>query len=53
VIWNTTDRAVVLLGVSNLAVVETEDALLVCALDRAQEVRRVADELFRRRGELL
>jgi mannose-1-phosphate guanylyltransferase len=52
VIWNTTDKAVVLLGVSGLAVVETEDALLVCALDRAQEVRRVADELSRRRGEL-
>jgi mannose-1-phosphate guanylyltransferase len=52
VIWNTTDKAVVLLGVSRLAVVQTEDALLVCALDRAQEVRRVADELLRRRGEL-
>lgn len=52
VIWNTTDKAVVLLGVSRLAVVETEDALLVCVLDRAQEVRRVADELLVRRGEL-
>jgi mannose-1-phosphate guanylyltransferase len=52
VIWNTTDTAVVLLGVSKLVVVQTEDALLVCALDRAQEVRRVADELSRRREDL-
>lgn len=43
------DRLVALLGVDDLVVVDTEDALLVCARDRAQEVRRVVDEL-RRRG---
>lgn len=49
VIWNTTDRAVALLGVHGLVVVETQDALLVCAKDRAQEVRKVVGELARRR----
>lgn len=53
VIWNTTDRAVVLLGVEGLVLVDTPDALLVCPVDRAQEVRGVVDELSRRgRGEL-
>lgn len=53
VIWNTTDKAMVLLGVSDLVVVETEDALLVCRKEAAQDVRRIAGELVRRgRGEL-
>ena len=46
---NTTDKAVALLGVRDLVVVETPDALLVCAKDRAQEVRQVVGELARRR----
>jgi len=45
VIWNTTDKAVTLLGVRDLVVVETDDALLVCAKDRAQEVREVVRQL--------
>lgn len=49
VIWNTTDKAVALLGVRDLVVVETPDALLVCAKDRAQEVRQVVGELALRR----
>ncbi len=54
VIWNTTPLATVLLGVSGLAVVLVDDVLLVCELDRAQELRRVADELSRRgRADLL
>lgn len=50
VIWNTTGKAVVLLGVKRLVVVETADALLVCEKERAQDVRKVADELSRRGG---
>lgn len=42
-------RLVALLGVSDLVVVDTPDALLVCPKDRAQDVRRVVDELRRRR----
>jgi mannose-1-phosphate guanylyltransferase len=42
-------RLVALLGVDDLVVVDTPDALLVCRKDRAQDVRVVVDEL-RRRG---
>ena len=49
VIWNTTDKALALLGVRDLIVVETPDALLVCSKERAQDVRRIVDELIRKR----
>jgi mannose-1-phosphate guanylyltransferase len=42
-------RLVALLGVDDLVIVDTPDAVLVCRRDRAQEVRRVVAEL-RRRG---
>jgi mannose-1-phosphate guanylyltransferase len=42
-------RLVALVGVSDLIVVDTRDALLVCPKDRAQDVRRVVGELRRRR----
>lgn len=35
-------RLVATLGVSDLIVVETDDAVLVCAQDRAQDIRRLA-----------
>jgi mannose-1-phosphate guanylyltransferase len=38
-------RAVALLGVEGLAVIESEDALLVARLDRAPEVRAIVSEL--------
>jgi len=41
-------KMVALLGVSDLVVVETPDALLVCSRDRAQEVRGIVGELQRR-----
>lgn len=41
-------RLVALLGVEGLVVVNTPDALLVCPIDRAQEVKRVVEELGRR-----
>ena len=47
-VWNTTHRAIALLGVSELVLIETPDALLVCAKQRAQDVRRIVDELTRR-----
>jgi mannose-1-phosphate guanylyltransferase len=53
-IWNESGRAVVLLGVSELVVVDTPDALLVCRPERAQEVRRVVEALSRQgRKELI
>jgi mannose-1-phosphate guanylyltransferase len=39
------DRLVALVGVRDLVVVETPDAVLVCRKDRAQDVRRVVAEL--------
>jgi mannose-1-phosphate guanylyltransferase len=43
------ERLVAMLGVEDLVVVDTPDAILVCRKDRAQDVRLVVDEL-RRRG---
>jgi mannose-1-phosphate guanylyltransferase len=39
------DRLVALVGVRDLVVVETPDAMWVCRKDRAQDVRRVVVEL--------
>jgi mannose-1-phosphate guanylyltransferase len=39
------DKIVVLLGVKEMIVVNTDDALLVCAKERAQDVKRVVEEL--------
>jgi len=41
-------RLVALVGVDDVIVVDTPDALLVCHRDRTQDVRRVVDELARR-----
>ncbi len=43
------DRLCVLLGVDDLIVVDTEDALLVCPVSRAQDVGKILD-LMRQRG---
>ena len=43
-------KIVALVGVSDLVVVDTEDALLVVPRERAQEVRRVLQELEARKG---
>lgn len=40
-------KLVALVGVKNLIVVNTDDALLVCAEDRAQEVKQVVETLER------
>ncbi|MCZ6569124.1 MAG: sugar phosphate nucleotidyltransferase [Deltaproteobacteria bacterium] len=45
VVWNTSGRALVLLGVHGLVVIETPDAVLVCAKDRVQDIRRIVDQL--------
>jgi mannose-1-phosphate guanylyltransferase len=38
-------RLIVTIGVENLIIVDTPDALLVCAKDRSQEVKRVVERL--------
>lgn len=41
-------KVVALVGVSDLVVVASDDALLVCARDRAQDVKKVVEEVTRR-----
>ena len=41
-------RVIALVGVEDLCVIETDDAVLVVRRDRAQDVRQVVDELKRR-----
>lgn len=41
----TSGRIIATLGVRDLIIVDTEDAVLVCPRDRAQEVRRLVDAL--------
>jgi len=42
-------RLVALLGVKDLLIVESPDALLVASKDKAQEVKKVVEELYRRK----
>jgi len=44
-------RLVATIGLSNTIVVDTPDATLVCSRDRAQDVKKVVDELKRRKSE--
>jgi mannose-1-phosphate guanylyltransferase len=53
VVATSRKKVVALLGVEGLAVVETEDALLVMPLDRAQDVRAIVDALKAERPELV
>ena len=43
-------RLITTIGVDNLIVVETDDAILVCDKNRAQDVKKIVDEL-KERGE--
>jgi mannose-1-phosphate guanylyltransferase len=45
VVWSETGRVVALIGMDNVVVVDTDDALLVIDRSRAQDVRKVVDEL--------
>lgn len=44
VVVSGSGRMVALLGVSGLAVVDTEDVLLICSRDRAQEVKALVEQ---------
>jgi mannose-1-phosphate guanylyltransferase/mannose-6-phosphate isomerase len=41
------DRLVVTIGLTNIIVVDTPDAVLVCSADHSQEVRAIAEEMAR------
>lgn len=47
-------KLVAMVGLHDLIVVDTEDALLICRRDQAQDVKKIVDELHhRRKNELL
>jgi mannose-1-phosphate guanylyltransferase len=41
-------KLIATIGIRNLVIVDTEDALLICSADRAQDVREVVDQLDKR-----
>ena len=45
------DRLVVTVGLNDVIIVDTPDALLVCHRDRAEEIKPVLDEIARTAGE--
>jgi mannose-1-phosphate guanylyltransferase len=45
------DRLVVTVGLEDVIIVDTPDALLVCARDRAEEIKPVLDEIARTAGD--
>ena len=45
VVWSETSRVIALIGQENTVVVDTPDALLIINRDRAQDVKRLVDEL--------
>lgn len=47
-IIHSTKKLVAVIGLTDIVIIETEDALLVCAKDRAPDVRRAVEELKER-----
>ncbi|HEX5498147.1 MAG TPA: mannose-1-phosphate guanyltransferase, partial [Thermomicrobiales bacterium] len=45
VVWSETGRLIALVGLENIAVVDTDDALLVVNRAEAQAVRRIVEQL--------
>lgn len=45
VVWSESRRTVATIGIDNVVIVDTDDALLVVHRDRCQDVRKVVDEL--------
>lgn len=44
-------RLVATIGLENMIVIDTEDALLICPRDRAQDVKKIVDELRKRKAD--
>jgi len=51
-IYSLTNRLIATLGLTNILIVDTPDGVLVADLHRSQEVRRLTEELERKRKEL-
>lgn len=50
---SATGRTIATLGVEDLVVVDTEDAVLVCSRNRAQDVKQLVDELKQQERDVL
>ncbi len=44
-VQTSSDKMIALVGVENLAVVETENAILICDLNKAQGVKQIVNAL--------
>ena len=53
VVWSESRRMVATIGINNVVIVDTEDALLVVDRGRCQDVRKVVDELKARAQQRL
>lgn len=45
IINSSADKIVGLIGIENMAIIATEDALLVCPKDRVQEIKKIAGDI--------
>ena len=43
-------RLIATIGLENIIIIDTDDALLICSKDAAQDVKKVVDELKRRQA---
>ncbi|OIP95207.1 hypothetical protein AUK40_06225 [Candidatus Wirthbacteria bacterium CG2_30_54_11] len=44
-IYSSSDRLIATIGLQNMIVIDTEDATLICPMDRAEEVKQLVDKL--------
>lgn len=44
-VYSQTDKLIATIGINDLVIVETPDALLICPRDRAQDVKKLVDQL--------
>ncbi len=45
VIYGNSNKLIATIGIKNLVIVETQDALLVCAKDRSQDVKKIVEKM--------
>jgi len=53
IIYGNDKKLIATVGVDDLVIIDTEDALLVCPKSRSQEVKRIVEELKERGGKYL
>lgn len=48
-VYNYSDKLIATIGVKNFIIVETEDALLICPKDKAQSVKKLVEEMEKKK----